>query len=145
MRIRAHQRIRIRLKSAARWHRANHACQIFQMYLVTNSRFWRHYLEVLEGRLTPPQECVSFRVALKFELRVQSKCIHISKTIHLHRMVDYQLGREEGSDSLWVAAHILDGFPHRRQIHYRGYSRKILEQYARRHKRNLFFHASRLP
>ncbi len=56
--------------------------------------------------------------------------------IHLHRVVDDQLGRQEGIDAGRIAAHALGGGAHGGQIHDRGHAGEILHQHARRHERN---------
>src|SRR5262249_33650190 len=63
-------RIGIGFDLVAAGHGANHARQIFQIDLMTDTRVRWHNLEILERRLAPAQEGVAFDIALKLKLRI---------------------------------------------------------------------------
>ena len=145
MRIGAHHRIGICLNSVAGRHGANHARKIFEIYLVADSRVWRHYLEIVKCGLTPAQKCISLHVALKFQLRVEPESIDAAKIIDLHGMVDDQLGGEQRIDALGISAHALHRFAHCSQIDDCRHTSKILQQHPRGHEGNFFFSRSGTP
>ena len=81
-----------------------------------DARVRRHHLEILKRLLAPAQEFVALHVALELEFGVECEGHVAAELVHLHRMVDHQLGRQQGIDLLGVAAHARDGVAHRRQI-----------------------------
>ena len=145
MRIRAHYRIGIGLKPVAVRHRTDDPREVFQVHLVADARVWWNDFEILKRRLPPAQERVALDVTLKLQLRIQAERVDVSKIIHLHRMVDDQLGREQRIDSLRVPAHALHGFTHGGEIDDCGYACEILQEDSRRHECDLFFRSTGPP
>src|SRR5208283_2440883 len=124
---------------------ANHPREILDIDLVADARIGRHDLEISEGGLSPAQERIALNVTLEFEFRVHAEGVHIAETVHLHGVVDDQLRGEKGIDALGIAAHFLNRFAHRGQVHDGGDAGEILQQDARGHKGNFFLFAAGLP
>jgi hypothetical protein len=114
--------------------RENHAREIFEVYLMDYSRIRWDYPEIAELILPPAKESVAFLVALQFHKDIRLEGVGSSESVHLHRMVDHEIDRQERVDPVWVAAHPDHGISHDRQIHYARNARKILEQNPRRHE-----------
>ncbi len=93
---------------------------------MANAGIRRNHFEILKRRLTPAQERITFHVALKLQFRIQAECIDIPKIIHLHGMVNHQLGGKQRIDALRIAAHALHGFAHGGEIDDRGHPCEIL-------------------
>ena len=117
--------------------REHGAGQEFQVHLVDDAGVGRDDLEVRKGLLAPAQEDVAFLVALELDGGVPGHGPRAAEEIHLHRVVDHQLGGRERIDALGIAAQAPHGLAHRRQIHYRGDAGEILHQHPRRHEGDL--------
>ena len=117
--------------------REDHAGQVLQIHLVADAHPRRNGAEVAEGRLAPLQKRVALAVALKLEQRVGVEGRRRTVLVHLHRVVDHQLGRRQRIHPLRVAAQRPDGVAHRGQIDHRGHAGKVLHQHPRRHVGNL--------
>ena len=115
----------------------DHAGQVFEVHLVDDAGVRRNHREVAEGRLAPAQEGVALFVPRELNLGVQRQRLGLAVLVDLHRVVDDQLGGEQGVDALGIAAQGLHGRPHGRQIDHRGHAREVLEQDARRHEGDL--------
>src|SRR5208282_6290960 len=102
-----------------------------------DARSWRYHTEILEGLLAPAQEFVALTVALKLDLRVALESGGAREEIHLHRVVDDQVDRNQGIDLCGVAAQPLYRRAHGGQIHYGRNSGEILKDYPRRLERHL--------
>src|SRR5208283_229245 len=68
-----------------------------------------------------------------------------AETVHLNGVVDDQLRGEKGIDALGIAAHFLNRFAHRGQVHDGGDAGEILQQDARRHKGNFLLFGAGFP
>ena len=139
VRIGADQRVGIsqRLARLAIRSDEDDARQVFEVDLVHDAGVGRHDGEVLERRLPPAQEGVAFFVALELQLGVELKRLRRAELIHLHRVVDDQLGRLQRIDQLGIAAERLHGVAHRGQIDDRRHAGEVLQQDAARHERDL--------
>ncbi len=115
----------------------DHASQVLQIDLVADTHSRRHGGEVAERGLAPFEEGVAFPVALELERGVDGIRIRSTEFVHLDRVVDHQLRRLQGIDLLRIAAELLHGVAHGRQIDDGGHSGKVLHQHARRHERDL--------
>ncbi len=115
----------------------DHACEVLEVHLVDDSRARRDDLEVVERCLTPAQELVPLTVALDFELDVAGEGEPRGELVHLHRMVDHELGRDQRVDPSGVSAELGDRVPHRGEIDDGRDAREVLEQHPRREERDL--------
>ena len=97
----------------------------------------RHDGEVLEGRLSPAQEGIALFVALELQLGIELEGLRRAELIHLHRVIDHQLGRLQRIDQLGIAAQRLHGIAHGGQIDHRGHAGEILQQHAAGHEGDL--------
>ncbi len=97
----------------------------------------RHHGEIAKSGLAPAQERVAFLVARKLDLVVARQGLGVAVFIHLHRVVDDQLRRQEGIDAGRIAARALGGGAHGGQIHDRGHASEVLHDHPRRHERDL--------
>ena len=138
MRIRAHQRIGVGKGASVPRRGVHHATQVFQVHLVADAGIRRHDLEVLECLLAPAQEGVALDIALELELSVEGKGIRGTELVHLHRVVNHQLRRQERVDLLRVATHAPHSLAHRGQVHHRGHPGEVLKQHARGHECDFF-------
>ena len=89
-----------------------------------------HRRKIAEGRLAPLEKCVAFAIAFELEQRIGVEGSGCSELVHLHRVIDDQLGRSQRIDPLRIAAQRLDGIAHRGQIDDRGHAGKVLHQHA---------------
>ena len=138
VRIRAHQRVGIRVPTVRRLQAKHHRSQIFEIHLVHDARIGRHHAKILKRGLAPAQQDVALAVALEFEQRVDPERVRAAIAIHLHRVVDHQVGRQQRIGALGVCAHGGQRVAHGGEIHHAGYARKILQQHARGHEADLF-------
>ena len=110
----------------------DHAGEILHVHLVDDAGVGRHHFEVGEGLLAPFEELVALAVAVEFDLGVEVGGVGGAEAVHLHRVVDHQLGRLQGVDAIGIAAQFGDGVAHGGQIHHGGHPREILHQHPRR-------------
>ena len=103
-----------------------------------DSGIGRHHAEIAERRLAPAQQDVAFAIALELEGRIEIECIHAAEVIHLHRVIDYQIGRQQRIGAARVAAHGGQGVAHGGKVHHAGDAGEVLQQDARRHEADLF-------
>ncbi len=96
-----------------------------------------HDPKVLERLLAPAQKSVTLAVALELALGVVEEGRSVPVTVHLHRVVDHQLGRLQRVDPRRVAAQRPHRIAHRRQVHHRRHAGEILQQHAGRPERDL--------
>jgi hypothetical protein len=92
-----HRRVRVgadeRVGERASVARLDHAREELEVDLVDDSRVRRHDLEVVEGRLAPAQEGVALAVPFELELGVAEHRTRRCVFVHLHGVVDHELGR----------------------------------------------------
>ena len=62
-----------------------------------------------------------------------------SELVHLHGMIDHELGGEQGIDFLWIAAELAHRVAHGGKIDDGRNAREILKQNAGGHEGNFFF------
>ena len=117
----------------------DHAREIFEIHLVADAGVRRNNFEILKSFLSPAQKSVALDIALHFQAGVEGERVCRAEFVHLHGMVNYQLGGEQGIDFLRVAAEIADRVAHRGEINHGGNAGEILQQHARGHERNFFF------
>ena len=116
----------------------DHRREIFQVHLVDDAGVGRHHAEIPERRLAPAQQHVALAIALEFEQRVEVEGVRAAEMIHLHGVVDHQVGGHQRIGAARVGAHRGQGVAHGGQIHHAGHAGEILQQHARRHEADLF-------
>ena len=121
------------------------AREIFEIHLMADAGVRRDDLEILQGLLSPAQEGVALDVALHFETGVEGESVRGAEFVHLHGMVDDQLGGEQGIDFLRIAAELADGVAHGGEVDDGGHAGEILQQHARGHEGNFFFAVGGVP
>ena len=110
------------------------ASKVFKINLVDDAGVRRHDGEVLERRLAPAEKCVAFLVALKLQLGVELQRLRCAELIHLHRVIDHQLGRLQRIDQLGIATQGLHCVAHGGEIDHGGNAGEVLQQYPARHE-----------
>ena len=81
--------------------------EIFEVHLVDDAGAGRDDAEVLEGLLRPAQQRVALAVALVLALDVEGEGARVAEGVHLHRVVDDEVGGDEWIDAGGVAAHVV--------------------------------------
>ena len=130
VRVGAYQRVGIGGAFAVGFLDEDHARQIFQIHLVHDAGVGRHDGQIAEGGLAPAQEGVALFVALEFQLGVELERLRRAEFVHLHRVIDDQLGGLQGIDQRGIAAQLLHGVAHGGQVDHRGDAGEILQQHA---------------
>ena len=97
----------------------------------------RHHLEIAESLLAPAQEEVALAVALKLQLGVVAEAQRRCRILHLHGVVDDQLGGLQRVDAFGVAAQFDDGVAHGGQIDDGRHAGEVLHQHPGRHEGDL--------
>ena len=92
--------------------------------------FRRYDLEVVEGLLSPFEELVSLAISRVFQLRIELERFRASETIHLHGVIDDELGGLQRIDPRRVAAHGLHRLAHGCEIDHCGNAGEVLHQHA---------------
>ncbi len=110
----------------------DHRRQIFQIHLVHDAGVGRHHAKILKRLLTPAQERIALLIALEFEQRVDAECAGGAELVHLHGMIDHQIGGDQRIGALGIGAHVAQRIAHGGQIHHAGNAGEILQQHARR-------------
>ena len=110
--------------------REHHGRKIFQVHLVHDPGVGRYDAEISKRRLTPAEQCVALLVALKLEQRIVQERIVRTELVHLHRMIDNEVGRDQRIGEFGVSAHGCKRVAHRREIHNARNAREILKQNA---------------
>ena len=137
VRVRADERVGIRETVLADLFLEHDAAQVLEVHLVHDAGVRRHDAEVLERVLAPAQEGVALLVALELDGRVLGEGVGRAEVIHLHRMVDDELGRRQRIDHLRLAAELDDGVAHRGEIDDGRHASEVLQNDARRRERDL--------
>src|SRR5262249_34372816 len=115
----------------------DNAREVLEVHLMNDAGVGRHYAEVPEGVLPPPQKGVSLLVARELELGVQLEGIGLPEVVDLYRMIDNQLHRLQRIDLRRVAAQSNDAVAHRGQVDDARHAGEVLQQHARRRERDL--------
>ena len=140
VRIRPDQRVRVEKLSRSRLsaERKNPFREIFEIHLVHDPDAGRHEPESLERLLAPFQELVTLAVALELHFHVQPQRLRRTGEIDLHGVVDHQIDRHERLDDFRIAAELLHGAAHRRQIDHQRNAGEVLENDAGDDERDFF-------
>ena len=97
----------------------------------------RDDLEVVEGVLPPPQELVPLAVALELDPGVEIGGVGPSVEVHLHAVVDHELGGGVGVDPARLPPERPHRIAHRGEVHDGGHAREVLEEHPRRGEHDL--------
>ena len=131
MRVRANDGVGIGAVAAFGVVVENHATQVFQVDLVDDAGVRRHDLEIAERGLAPAQKSVAFAVALEFDLVVGRERADAAVVVHLHRVVDDELGGVYRVDLLRIATELLHCLAHGSEVHHAGHAGEVLHDDAR--------------
>ena len=129
MRVGADQRVGIgkRLARLTICADENDARQVLQIDLVNDTGVGRHNREILECRLPPTQEGIALLITLEFQLGIELKRLWRAELVHLHRVVNHQLGRLQRIDQIGVSTQRLHSVAHGRQIDHGRHAGEILQ------------------
>src|SRR5690348_17554733 len=136
MRVRADERVRIRLPLAVNLLWKDNAREVLEIDLVHDSHIGRNDRKIVERRLSPAQERVALAIALKLEDRVRMEGVGRAELIDLNGMVDDKLRRLQRIDRIRIAAEALHGITHRGKIDDGRNAGEVLHQHTRGSKRN---------
>ena len=110
----------------------HHAAQSLEVYLVADSHPRGDHAEVVKCLLGPAQQGVAFAVAFVLALDVAGIGPQRPEGINLHRMVDDEVGLDEGIDPTGILPGALHRRPHGGQVQHRGHAGEVLEEDPRR-------------
>ena len=105
--------------------------------LVDDAGARRHDAQVPEGRLRPPQQLVALAVALVFALDIEGEGIARAEPVHLDRVVDDEVGRDEWVHARRIAAEVGHRVAHDGEVDDRRHAGQVLHDHPRRHERDL--------
>ena len=134
VRIRADERVRERLAVS----RFDDAREKLEVDLVDDACVRWDDLEVVERRLSPAQKRVALAVTFELELGVAEHRARRRVLVHLHRVVDDELGGKLWIDSRRVAPEVGHRIPHPGEIDDRRHTGEVLQQDAGGSERDLF-------
>ena len=128
MRVGADERVGERKQAAVDLARLDHAREVLEVHLMDDAGVRRDDLQVPEGRLAPAQEGVALPVSLELELCVSKHGEPRAELVHLHGVVDHELGGELRVDAGRVAAEVAHGVAHGCEVDDRRHAGEVLEQ-----------------
>ena len=108
----------------------HHAGEVLDVDLMDDACIGRHGLEVLQRFLTPAEEGVALGVAFKFHRGVQVEGFLAAVVVDHHRVVDHEFHRAQRVHLGRVAAQLLDGVAHGREVHHAGHAGEVLQDHA---------------
>ncbi len=110
----------------------DHPGQVLQVDLVADAGVGRHHPQGVEGALAPAQEPVSLLVALELQLGVLDE--GVGRAVHVgdDRVVDDQLGGDQGVDRGGVAPEVDHGVAHGGQVDHGRHTGEVLHEDAGR-------------
>ena len=94
----------------------------------------RNDAEAAKRLLRPAQQCVALPVALVFARDVPLVRLAITEGVHLHRVIDDQVDRDQRIDPQRVAAGPRDRRSHRREVDHGRHAGEVLEQHPSWHE-----------
>ncbi len=113
------------------------AGQVLDVDLVDDAGARRDDLELVERGLAPAQELVALAVAAVLQLDVLRERLVGAELVRDDGVVDDQLGRREGVDLRRVAAQLLHGLTHGREVHHAGHAGEVLHDHTGRRELDL--------
>ena len=102
-----------------------------------NSVSGGHDLEVVEGGLSPLQECEPLFVSLELKRFVLVLGVRGACHVHLDGVVDDQVHLAKRVDLFGVSAHFAHGSSHRSEVDYCGHAGEVLKDDSGGLERNL--------
>ncbi|MNP56064.1 hypothetical protein D3C76_1507580 [compost metagenome] len=96
-----------------------------------------HYAEIVERVLAPAQKSVALTVALHFNIHVLGERLVAGILVDHHRVVDHQVHRRQGVDTLRVASGLGHGRAHGGQVDHGRHAGEVLHQHPGRAVLNL--------
>ena len=111
--------------------RLDHAREVLEIDLVDDPRVRRDDAEVVERALPPAEEGVALAVPLELPLGVAEDCHARAELVHLHRVVDDELGRDLRVDRRRVAAERHHRLAHGGKVDDRRHAREVLQKDTR--------------
>ena len=115
----------------------DHRGEIFEVDLVDDSGARRHNRKIMEGFLRPTEQGVTLVVSLELTLHVEAEGVCETEVIHLYRVIDDKVSRDDRVDALGVAAECLDAVSHCGQVDDSRHAREVLEDDACGHERQV--------
>ena len=115
----------------------DHAREVLEVDLMDDADVRRDDDEALERRLAPAQEAVALLVALELTLGVEAERVARAERVHLHRVIDHELGRHQRVDLRGIAAHLGHRVAQRREVDHRRHAGEVLHHHARGRERDL--------
>ena len=134
VRVGAEHGIRIGPALAVLVRGKHHAGEVLQVHLMHDTCARRHDLEVVERFLAPAQERVTLLIALELDFDVLLQRGRRTVGIHLHGVIDHQLGRRQWVDLVGVAAQLDHRIAHGGQIDHARHAGEILQHDAGGHE-----------
>jgi len=136
-----HRRVRVGADEGVREGdtvaRLDDACEELEVDLMADARVRRDGCEVVERALAPAQERVALAVPLELELDVALQGEPRRELVHLHRVVDHELDRDQRVDAARVAALLVHRVAHRGEVDDAGDAREVLEEHPGGRERDL--------
>ncbi len=111
--------------------------EVFQVDLVHDADARRDDLQPVERPHSPLEELVAGAVARELDAHVELERVGDPGEVHLDRVVDHQVHRDQRLDQLGRLAHLAHGAAHRGEIHHQRHAGEILQEHARDHERDL--------
>jgi hypothetical protein len=115
----------------------DHGRQVFEIDLVDDAGPGRNHPKVAEGTLGELEQLIALVISLELELHVALVGVRRSEKIHLDRVVDHQVARDDRIDLVGVPLHLGHGITHGREVDYAGYAGEVLQHHAGRHEGDL--------
>ena len=112
----------------------NDSPQMLEVDLMADPHARRHDAKALECLLSPVEQRVAFAVATVLPLQIRGIGIGAAKAIDLHRVIDDQIDRDEGIDSLRIAARSGDRASQGREVDDCRNAGEVLHQHSCRHE-----------
>mmetsp|Transcript_2208 Transcript_2208/g.5228 ORF Transcript_2208/g.5228 Transcript_2208/m.5228 type:complete len:373 (-) Transcript_2208:195-1313(-) len=111
--------------------------QILEVHLMNDTTAGWDDAQVIEGVRTPLEELEALSVALHLLFLVARQGVLSATHIHLHRVVDHNVGGTERIDLGGISTQTFHGFTHGSKIDHSRSACKILHENARRQKRDV--------
>ena len=115
----------------------DHLAEMLEVHLVADPRSGRYHAQAVERLLRPAQEGVTLGVALVLPFDVGGVRPLGPEQVHLHRVVDDEVGGDEWVDLRRIAAVARHRRAHRGEVHHRGDAGQVLHQDAAGHERDV--------
>ena len=114
------------------WAGVDHAGQVLDVDLMHDACARGHDLEVVEGRLAPPEKLVPLAIALILDLDIAFEGIRGAEQVGDDRVIDDQLCRCERVDLGRVPPEFCHGLAHGREVDDAGNPGEVLHDDTRR-------------